>query len=46
MQDVLELVNAGASFKAIVADYYPNLIVDDMHACTEYAIALAPSEDN
>ena len=45
VQDVLELVNAGISFTDIVTDYYPNLTVDDVHACIEYAIALVASED-
>lgn len=45
VQDVLELVNAGVSFSAIVTDYYPDLSIDDVHACIEYAIALVASED-
>ena len=38
MQDVLELVNAGVSFDEIVSEYYPDLSVDDVHACIEYGL--------
>lgn len=45
VQDVLELVNAGISFPDIVTEYYPDLTVEDIHACIEYAIALVAAED-
>ena len=45
VQSVLELVNDGLSFKEIVQDYYPDLTVEDIRACLQYAIALVASED-
>jgi uncharacterized protein (DUF433 family) len=38
VQDVLELVREGYTFEAIVRDYYPDLSVDDVRACVQYAI--------
>jgi uncharacterized protein (DUF433 family) len=38
VEEVLELVNADIPFAQIVKDYYPDLTVDDIHACLEYAI--------
>ncbi len=45
VQSVLELIRAGISFSDIIADYYPDLTVDDIHACVSYAIALVAAED-
>jgi uncharacterized protein (DUF433 family) len=45
IQNVLELVDAGVSFPEIVQDYYPNLVIEDIHACLQYAIALVAAED-
>jgi uncharacterized protein (DUF433 family) len=45
VQSVLELLNEGLSFEAIIQDYYPDLAVVDIQACLEYAIALVSSED-
>jgi uncharacterized protein (DUF433 family) len=45
VQNVLELIEAGISFDAIVREYYPDLTLDDIHACVRYAIALVASED-
>lgn len=45
VQSVLELINEGLSFQQIRQDYYPELAVEDIHACLEYAIALVASED-
>ena len=41
-------VNCGPmkAFEQIVRDYYPDLIVDDVHACIRYAIGLVDAEDN
>ena len=33
VQDVLELIEAGISFDAIIYDYYPDLTLDDVDAC-------------
>jgi uncharacterized protein (DUF433 family) len=45
VQSVLELVDAGLSFQQIIKDYYPDLKIDDIRACLQYAIALVASED-
>ena len=45
VQSVLEIVNAGLSFDVIIRDYYPDLQVEDIHACLQYAIALVAAED-
>jgi len=45
VQSVLELLNEGLSFEAIIQDYYPGLQVEDIRACLRYAIALVAAED-
>ena len=45
VQSILELLNDGLSFDAIIQDYYPDLQVEDIRACLRYAIALVASED-
>ena len=45
VQSVLELVNEGLAFEEISQDYYPDLTVEDIRACVQYAIALVASED-
>lgn len=45
VQSVLELIDTGISFDKIVQDYYPELALEDIHACLRYAIALVSSED-
>ena len=45
VQSILELVNENLSFDAIIQDYYPDLQVEDIHACLHYAIALVAAED-
>jgi len=45
VQSVLELLDEGLSFDEIIKDYYPDLTVDDIHACVQYAIALVAAED-
>lgn len=45
VQNVLELLNAELSFDQIRKDYYPDLEVDDIKACLDYAIALVSAED-
>ena len=45
VQDVLELVDQGVPYDAIVKDYYPDLTPDDVHACMRYAIALVAAEE-
>jgi len=45
VQNVLELLNEGLTFKQIIQDYYPDLKQDDIHACLQYAIALVAAEE-
>ena len=42
---VLELVQAGIPFQEIVDRYYPDLTVEDVKACVEYATALVKAEE-
>ncbi|MBN1359187.1 MAG: DUF433 domain-containing protein [Sedimentisphaerales bacterium] len=45
VQSVLELVNEGLTFDQIIKDYYPDLTIEDIHACLDYAIALIAAEE-
>jgi uncharacterized protein (DUF433 family) len=45
VQSVLELIEAGISFPEIIRDYYPDLVIEDIQACLQYAIALVAAED-
>jgi len=45
VQNVLELLNEGLSFKEIIQNYYPQLDDEDIRASIQYAIALVASED-
>jgi uncharacterized protein (DUF433 family) len=45
VQDVLELVGEGLSFEEIIQDYYPDLEVEDIQACIQYAIDVIGVED-
>jgi uncharacterized protein (DUF433 family) len=45
VQSVLELLDEGLSFGEIIRDYYPDLAIQDIQACIQYAIALVAAED-
>jgi uncharacterized protein (DUF433 family) len=45
VQNVLELVREGLSFSQIIANYYPDLKVEDIQACLQYAIDTVALED-
>lgn len=45
IQIVLELLDENLSFDQIIHDYYPDLSVEDIRACIQYAIALVAAED-
>lgn len=45
VQNVLELLDEGFAFGEIIQDYYPDLTVEDIQACIQYAIALVAAED-
>jgi uncharacterized protein (DUF433 family) len=35
VKEVLELIETGISFPEIIRDYYPDLSVEDIHACLQ-----------
>jgi uncharacterized protein (DUF433 family) len=45
VQSVLEFLNEGLSFEEIIRNYYPELQIEDIRACIQYAIALVAAED-
>jgi len=45
VQNVLELVDEGIPFAKINQEYYPDINIQDIHACLRYAIALVAAED-
>ncbi|MGA2620704.1 MAG: DUF433 domain-containing protein [Thermoguttaceae bacterium] len=45
VQNVLELVREGLSFPDIIRDYYPDIEVEDIRACIQYAIDVVALED-
>ena len=45
VQSVLELINEGLSFNEIKQDYYPDIEIEDIKACMDYAIAMIAAED-
>ncbi len=45
VQSVLELVREGLTFTEIIRDYYPDLDLEDIRACLQYAIDVIAVED-
>jgi uncharacterized protein (DUF433 family) len=45
VQNVLELVREGLGFAEIIRDYYPDLQLEDIRACIQYAIDVVAVED-
>ena len=45
VDNVLELVQEGISFKEIIKDYYPDLGIEDIKACIQYALDLIREEE-
>jgi len=45
VHNVLELVREGVPFAEIVRDYYPELGIDDVRACVQYAIDVVSAEE-
>ncbi|HEY3862712.1 MAG TPA: DUF433 domain-containing protein [Verrucomicrobiae bacterium] len=45
VQAVLELVREAIPFDAIIRDYYPDLTMEDIQACVQYAIDVVQTED-
>lgn len=45
MSQVLDLVAAGKSFGEIIGEYFPDLTIEDIRACLEFARDLVQNED-
>lgn len=45
VENVLELVRDGYDFNQIINEYYPDLTVEDIRACIQYAIDVVNAED-
>lgn len=45
VQSVLELVREGLTFADITREYYPDLSVEDIQACVQYAIDVVTVEE-
>jgi uncharacterized protein (DUF433 family) len=45
VQSVLELTREGLSFEDIIRDYYPDLQIEDIRACLQYAIDVIAAEE-
>ena len=44
VEDVLELIQEGIPFERIITDYFPDLDIDDVKACAQYATDLVKRE--
>lgn len=42
---VLELVQTGITLDEIVNEYYPDITLDDVKACIQYAVELVKTEE-
>ena len=45
VQSVLELVREGIPFEEIIQNYYPDLQIEDIRACIQYAMEVVVAED-
>ena len=45
VQAILELVREAVPFELIIRDYYPDLKLEDIKACLQYAIDVVQTED-
>jgi len=45
VQSVLELVREGIPFEKINRNYYPDLQIEDIRACIQYAMEVVAAED-
>ncbi len=45
VEDVLELIQEGISFKEIKEKYYPDLAIENIEACAWYATQLVKHKD-
>ena len=45
VENILELVQEGITFRKIIEDYYPDLKIEDIKACVQYAVDIIRSEE-
>ena len=45
VENILELVRDGISFEDIIKKYYPDITIEDIQACIEYAMDIITSEE-
>jgi uncharacterized protein (DUF433 family) len=45
VQAVLELIREAIPFESIIRDYYPDLKMEDIQACVQFAIDVVQTED-
>jgi uncharacterized protein (DUF433 family) len=45
VRNVLELLREGIPFDGIIRDFYPDLSVEDIRACIQYAIDIVNAEE-
>jgi uncharacterized protein (DUF433 family) len=45
VENVLELVQEGVPFKEIIEKYFPDLQIEDIKACVQYAVDIIRSEE-
>jgi uncharacterized protein (DUF433 family) len=45
VENVLELVQEKVPFKEIIEKYYPDLQIEDIKACVQYAVDIIRSEE-
>jgi len=45
VENVLELVQEGVPFEEIITKYYPDLDMEDIKACVQYAVDIIRSEE-
>ena len=45
VDNILELIKEGLSFKEIIRNYYPDLKIEDIKACLQYALQLIREEE-
>ncbi len=45
VENILELVQEGISFKDIIRNYYPDIVIADIKACVQYAVDIIRSEE-
>ena len=45
VDNVLELIQEGISFDEVIQNYYPDLQIEDIKACIQYALDLIRKEE-